>query len=80
MTIQEAVKHIMETPSDWARPKSWGGAGQAIAFREDIKDIVTVPSFHGGGRWYPRIHEILDEWEIVLPGVVNAEYSKITTT
>lgn len=76
MTLQEAIKHARDNPKDWVRPGPWVGSGQAICYREDTREVVIVPDFYGGRRWYPRVVELLAEWEVVSPDVVNGEYQK----
>ena len=55
----------------WFRPKTWKGCRQAFVVRENR--ICMVPSIRGALPVPLYVTDILEDWVIVSPDVVNTE-------
>ena len=71
MTLQAALQISVER-DEWFRPVSWRGCRMALCVR--YGEVQSVPHAHGGERaLFPNPDDILGEWEVVSPEVVNSE-------
>lgn len=73
MNMIEALKAISKNKDMWARPISRVGTGDAYCV-EGNGHVLLVPSSYGGRLAYmPRLREIIEDWEVVEPGIVRGE-------
>jgi hypothetical protein len=75
MNLIEVVEELDGRHDMWFRPISMRDTGYAYSINPENKDYVQfVPTLHGGiPASFPRVIDILYEWEIVKPQDVLKE-------
>jgi hypothetical protein len=71
MNVIEALKQA-KVSDMWVRPIGWKGTGHALTFIGE--QLYFVPTLHGGHlATMPDFEDMIGEWEVVSPNIVNTE-------